>query len=115
MVPLTRAIGRKRAMQMLLTGDPIDARTALDWGLVNQVVPAAELATATQALAARIARASSYTVAIGKRTFYQQVDLDEPDAYSCAKEVMTENSLADDAQEGISAFLEKRAARWTGR
>ena len=114
MVALTRAIGRKRALRMLLTGEPVDARTA-DWGLVNQVVPAADLAEETRKLAARIAEASTLTVSLGKQAYYTQVDLDQPKAYAYAKEVMSMNSLAADAQEGISAFLEKRAPCWTGR
>jgi len=115
MVALSRAIGRKRAFQMLLTGDSIDAATAADWGLVNQVVPDADLAQATRELAAKIASASSLTVALGKQAFYAQVDLDQPKAYAYAKEIMSMNSLAADAQEGISAFLEKRPACWAGR
>jgi enoyl-CoA hydratase/carnithine racemase len=115
MVPLTRAIGRKRAMEMLLTGRAIDAATAESWGLVNRVVPGEELRTATRELAHRISEASSYTVAIGKRTFYDQVDMDERKAYSRVQNVMTENALAPDAQEGISAFLAKRAPDWPSR
>jgi len=115
MVALTRAIGRKRALQMLLTGDPVDALTAADWGLINLVVPAAELAGATRKLATKIAEASSLTVALGKEAFYAQIDLDQPKAYAYAKEVMSMNSLAADAQEGISAFLGKRPACWTGK
>ncbi len=115
MVALTRAIGRKRALQMLLTGELVDARTAADWGLVNQVVPAAELRAATERLAAQIAEASSLVVGIGKQAFYTQIDLDQPKAYAYAKEVMSMNALAADAQEGMSAFLEKRAACWVGK
>ena len=115
MVPLTRAIGRKRAMEMLLTGAFIDAETAAAWGLVNRVVPAAELDRETTALALRVAEASSLTVAIGKQAFYAQIDLDQPKAYAYAKEVMSMNALAGDAQEGIRAFLDKRTACWTGR
>jgi len=115
MVALSRAVGSKRALQMLLTGDPIDAQTAVEWGLVNSVVPASELKNETRKLAARIAQASSFTVAIGKQAFYSQVDLDQPKAYAYAKEVMAMNAMAADAQEGISAFLGKRAACWTGR
>ncbi len=114
MVPVSRAVGRKRAMQMLLTGEPIDAATALDWGLVNQVVPADELDAAVQRLTDAIARSSSYTVALGKQAFYDQVDRAESDAYEHTKAVMTENALAADAQEGMTAFLEKRPPRWTG-
>jgi len=115
MVPLSRAIGRKRALEMLLTGDLVDAATAADWGLINRVVPAASLASETRKLAARIADASSLVIGIGKQAYYTQIDLDQPKAYAYAKEVMTMNSLAADAQEGISAFLEKRAACWTGQ
>jgi len=112
---VSRAGGRKRALQMLLTGEQIDARTAADWGLVNSVVPAHELRDETRKLAARIVEASSVTVAIGKQAFYSQIDLDQPKAYAYAKEIMSMNSMAVDAQEGISAFLGKRAACWTGR
>jgi enoyl-CoA hydratase/carnithine racemase len=115
MVALTRAVGRKRALQMLLTGDPIDARTAAEWGLVNSVVPAGALREETRKLAARIAEASSVTLAIGKQAFYSQIDLDQPKAYAYAKEIMSMNSMTVDAQEGISAFLGKREAVWTGR
>jgi enoyl-CoA hydratase/carnithine racemase len=115
MVPLSRAIGRKRALEMLLTGDLVDAATAADWGLINRVVPAAALASETRKLAARIADASSLVIGIGKQAYYTQIDLDQSKAYAYAKEVMTMNSLAADAQEGISAFLEKRAACWTGQ
>jgi enoyl-CoA hydratase/carnithine racemase len=115
MVALTRAIGRKRAMQMLLTGEMVDARTAADWGLVNQVVPAAELTAASRQLAAKVAAASALVIGLGKQAFYTQIDLDQPKAYAYAKEVMSMNALAADAQEGISAFLGKRSACWTGR
>jgi enoyl-CoA hydratase/carnithine racemase len=115
MVPVSRAVGRKRAMQMLLTGEPIDATTALDWGLVNGVVAAEELEPAVDALVEAIARSSSYTVATGKRAFYDQIDRDEHDAYDRSKIVMTENALAADAQEGMSAFLEKREPVWRGQ
>jgi enoyl-CoA hydratase/carnithine racemase len=115
MVPVSRAVGRKRAMQMLLTGETIDALTALDWGLVNRVVPASELDEAVASLVDAIARSSSYTVAVGKRAFYDQVDRPEHDAYQQTKIVMTENAQAPDAQEGMSAFLQKRAPVWTGR
>ena len=115
MVALSRAIGRKRALQMLMTGEVIDAVTAAEWGLINMVVPAAELEDQSRKLAARIAEASSLTVALGKQAFYTQIDLDQPKAYAYAKEVMSMNSLAADAQEGISAFLGKRPACWTGK
>jgi enoyl-CoA hydratase/carnithine racemase len=115
MVALTRAIGRKRAMEMLLTGRAIDAATAADWGLVNRVVPPAGLASETRKLALQIAEASSFTVALGKQAYYRQIDLDQAGAYAYAKEVMSQNALAEDAQEGISAFLGKRAACWKGK
>jgi len=115
MVPLTRAIGRKRAMQMLLTGDPIDAQTAAEWGLVNFTVAGNELREATLTLAKKIIGASPLTLEIGKRTFYSQIDLDQQRAYALTKEVMTNNAMAKDAQEGMKAFLEKRPAIWTGR
>jgi enoyl-CoA hydratase/carnithine racemase len=114
MVALSRSVGSKRAMEMLLTGKLVDAATAADWGLVNQVVPAAELEAVTRELACKIAQASSFTVALGKQAYYAQIDLDQPKAYAYAKEVMTLNALAHDAQEGISAFLEKRVACWSG-
>ncbi|MBM3812730.1 MAG: enoyl-CoA hydratase [Acidimicrobiia bacterium] len=115
MVALTRAVGRKRAMEMLLTGRMVDARTAGEWGLVNRVVPAGELRAASLELARQVGEASSFTVALGKQAFYSQIDLDQPKAYAYAKEVMSMNALAMDAQEGITAFLEKRAACWQGR
>jgi enoyl-CoA hydratase/carnithine racemase len=115
MVAVSRAIGRKRALEMLLTGETIDAGKAADWGLVNSVVPASQLREATRKLAARIAESSAFTVGIGKRAFYEQIDLDQSKAYGFTKEVMTANALATDAQEGISAFLDKRAACWSRR
>ncbi len=114
MVAVTRSIGRKRALEMLLTGKRIDAATAADWGLVNRVVPHDEIEAATNALAKDIAQASSLTVALGKQAFYAQIDLDQPKAYDYTKEVMTMNALASDAQEGICAFLEKREPVWSG-
>jgi enoyl-CoA hydratase/carnithine racemase len=114
-VAVTRAIGRKRALEMLLTGTPIDAATAAEWGLVNRVVPADRLDEETRALALQIADASPLTVATGKQAFYAQVDLDLPRAYAHAKEVMSKNAVAADAQEGMSAFLEKRKPVWTGK
>ncbi|MGH9056566.1 MAG: enoyl-CoA hydratase-related protein, partial [Acidimicrobiales bacterium] len=114
MVPLSRAIGRKRALEMLLTGAFVDAPTAADWGLVNRVVPSAELDSAVIEMADRIAGASPLTLQIGKEAFYRQVDLDQRQAYDLTKTVMSLNAMAGDAQEGISAFLEKRPACWTG-
>jgi enoyl-CoA hydratase/carnithine racemase len=115
MVALTRAIGRKRALQMLLTGEMVPARTAAEWGLINQAVPAAELPAATRLLAAKVAEASALVVAIGKQAFYTQIDLDTQKAYAYAKEVMSMNAQAADAQEGMAAFLGKRAACWSGK
>jgi enoyl-CoA hydratase/carnithine racemase len=112
MVPLTRAVGRKRAMQMLLTGELIDAHTACEWGLVNSVVPDSELDAAVAALVARIADASPVTVGLGKRAFYDQIDLPEAGAYQLTQSVMAANARLGDAQEGISAFLEKRPPVW---
>ena len=114
MVPVSRAVGRKRAMQMLLTGEPIDAATALEWGLVNRVVPAAELEPAVAQLVEAISKSSAYTVATGKHAFYSQIDRAEDEAYERCELVMTENALAYDAQEGMTAFLEKRDPVWRG-
>jgi enoyl-CoA hydratase/carnithine racemase len=114
MVPVSRAVGRKRALEMLLTGEPIDAETACDWGLVNRVVPAEELDAAVAELVEKIARSSPLTVGIGKEAFYGQIELDEHRAYDLTKAVMAMNSLAGDAQEGICAFLEKREPAWKG-
>jgi len=114
MVPLSRSVGRKRALQMLLTGEFVDAQTAVDWGLVNQVVPADQLDAAVDALARRVADASPLTVAIGKETFYRQVDLDQRQAYDLTENVMSLNAMAADAQEGMGAFLDKRPPHWTG-
>lgn len=115
MVALSRAVGRKRALEMLFTGEPIDAHRAADWGLVNRVVAAGELRAETRKLANRVAEASDLVVALGKQAYYTQIDLDQPKAYAYAKEVMSLNSLAHDAQEGISSFLEKRTPCWAGR
>ena len=112
MVPLTRAVGRKRALEMLLTAEPISAQTALEWGLVNRVVPAGQLDQAVDDLVNQIIRFSPTIVRLGKRTFYQQIELDESGAYGLTKEVMTSNAQLEDAQEGMSAFLEKRSPRW---
>ena len=114
MVAVSRALGRKRALEMLLTGDAIDAPTAAEWGLVNRVVPEGELRAATLALAERIGQASAFTLKTGKQAFYRQADLPQAEAYAFTEQVMTENALAADAQEGICAFLEKRKPRWPG-
>jgi enoyl-CoA hydratase/carnithine racemase len=115
MVALTRAIGRKRALEMLLTGAPIDAPTAAAWGLINRVVPAAQLRGATEQLAATLAEASALTVGLGKQAFYTQLELEQAKAYAYTKEVMSLNALAEDAQEGMGAFLGKRQPCWKGR
>ena len=114
MVALTRAVGRKAAMEMLLTGDMVPAARARELGLINTVVPEAELVSATRALALRIASKSPLTVAIGKEAFYRQAEMDLADAYAYASEVMTRNMMARDAAEGIDAFLGKREPQWTG-
>ena len=114
MVPLSRAVGRKRALEMLLTGEPIDAQTARDHGLVNRVVPADELEAAVVELIAAIARSSPLVTGIGKEAFWAQMELDEHRAYDLTKSVMVANALAADAQEGICAFLEKRPPNWSG-
>lgn len=115
MVALTRAVGRKRALEMLLTGTPIDATTAVAWGLINRAVAPDALHAETLALAEHIAAASPFTLSVGKQAFYAQIDLDQPKAYAYAKEVMSLNAMADDAQEGIGAFLAKRNPCWKGR
>jgi enoyl-CoA hydratase/carnithine racemase len=112
MVALTRAVGRKPAMEMLLTGELIDAATAKAIGLVNRVVPAAELSATTMALARQIAGKSAFTVAIGKEAFYRQAEMGLTDAYRYTCEIMTRNMLAKDAGEGIDAFLAKRSPVW---
>lgn len=115
MVALTRAVGRKRAMEMLLTGKLVDASNAEAWGLVNRVVPPAGLEAETRKLACQIAEASPFTISVGKQAYYAQIELDQPRAYAYTKEVMSLNATAYDAQEGITAFLEKRAPCWQGR
>jgi enoyl-CoA hydratase/carnithine racemase len=115
MVALSRAIGRKPAMEMLLTGELIEAATARSLGLVNRVVLRAELREAVDALAREIASKSAFTVKIGKEAFYRQAELDLAGAYRYAAEVMTTNMLAEDAGEGIDAFLAKRAPVWHDR
>jgi enoyl-CoA hydratase/carnithine racemase len=115
MVALSRAVGRKPAMEMLLTGQLIDAATARELGLVNRVVPAAALERATQDLAAEIAGKSPLVLEIGKEAFYRQLELGLEQAYAYASEVMTRNMLAADASEGIDAFLAKRPPKWCGR
>jgi enoyl-CoA hydratase/carnithine racemase len=114
-VALSRAVGPKKAMEMLLTGTPISAHEAERAGLVNRVVPAEHLAEETMKLARQIVAASPYTVGLGKRAFYEQLPLDRPAAYDLAQRVMAENAQASDAQEGMRAFLEKRTPQWSAK
>jgi enoyl-CoA hydratase/carnithine racemase len=113
-VGVARNVARKRAMEMLLTGEMIDARTALDWGLVNKVVPESELDAAVAHFTGLIRARSATVVALGKRAFYGQVDRDIEGAYALAGGVMARNMLEPDAREGIDAFLGKRAPKWSG-
>jgi enoyl-CoA hydratase/carnithine racemase len=112
MVAIARNIGRKRAAELALSGDVIDAATALDWGLVNQVVPIEHLDSAVADLLERVTRGSAESKGLGKQTLYAQIDLDQPKAYAHAIEVMAAASQLADAQEGMSAFLEKRKPEW---
>lgn len=111
-VPVARSIGRKRLMEMVLTGDTVDAATALDWGLVNRVVPDAELDAAVDDLLARATRGSRAGKGLGKQTIYAQLDRPEADAYALAVEVMAAASQLPGAREGMAAFLEKRKPEW---
>jgi len=115
MIPLFRAVGRKRALEMLLTGRFISAVEAERLGLVNRVVAPEELAEETRKLALEMAQYSKFTLSLGKQAFYSQVDMNEKCAYQFAKEVIAMNCTAADAQEGMQAFLEKRAPKWQGR
>src|SRR6201996_4532512 len=112
MVAIARNVGRKRAMELALSGDVIDAATALDWGLVNRVVPAARLDDAVSDLLERTTRGSAESKAIGKQAFYAQVDLDQPTADAYAIEVMAATSQTPDAREGMRPFLKKRRPTW---
>jgi enoyl-CoA hydratase/carnithine racemase len=112
MVPIARGVGRKRAMELALTGDVIDAETALDWGLVNRAVPIEELDKATRDLLERATRGSRRSKALGKQAMYAQLDRPEADAYTYAVEVMAAASQTPEAQEGIRSFLEKRPPEW---
>ena len=114
-VAVSRAVMPKKAMEMLLTGAPISAQEALEFGLISRVAPPQDLDEQVMALARQIADASASTLALGKRAFYQQVELDRPAAYRLAQQVMVENLLERDAHEGITAFLEKRRPKWAGR
>ena len=115
MVPISRTIGRKRVLEMLFTGEMIDAATAAAWGLVNRVVPAAKLEAAVVELAERIAQSSPAVLALGKRAFYEQEAADERAAYGLACAVMVDNAQMDDAHEGMTSFLEKRQPQWPAR
>lgn len=115
MVALSRNVAPKHAMEMLLTAEPIPAARAREIGLVNRVVPDAALAAETRALAELVASRSGHAIKLGKEAFYRQLELDLAEAYAYASEVMTENMLARDAEEGIGAFVEKRAPRWDGQ
>jgi enoyl-CoA hydratase/carnithine racemase len=112
MVALSRNVPRKQAMEMLLTGEPISAATAQNIGLVNRVVAAGSEREAAIALAQQVALKSAYTVKLGKEAFYRQAEMSLADAYRYAAEVMTENMMARDAEEGIGAFIEKREPKW---
>src|ERR1700716_1581258 len=114
MVAVSRNIGRKRALEMLLTGKPIDAHTAAEWGLVNRVVRPENLDQAALELAHQVASASPLTLRIGKQAFYRQIDVGQDQAYELMSETRAENAMTCDAQEGMSAFLEKRTPTWRG-
>ena len=113
MVAVARNVGRKRAAEMALSGDVIDAATALDWGLVNRVVPAGQLDSAVHDLLERVTRGSAESKGIGKQALYAQIDLDQPKAYAYAMEVMAATSQLPDAREGMRAFLDKRKPQWS--
>ena len=115
MVALSRSVGQKKAMEMLLTGEFVPAEEALAEGLVNKVVPADELEAETRTLAEKIVEASPLVVGVGKQAFYRQLEMPTEQAYSYTKEVMSFNATFADAQEGICAFLEKRRPEWKGR
>ena len=115
MVALSRNVPRKHAMHMLLTGEPVSAQRAIELGLVNSVVPAGSERDAAIALANKIAVKSAYTLKVGKEAFYRQADMNLADAYTYAAQVMAENMMARDAEEGIGAFIEKRDPKWKDR
>jgi enoyl-CoA hydratase/carnithine racemase len=115
LVAVARNVGRKRALEMALTGDPIDAATAADWGLINKAVSADQLEAATLELITRATRGSALSKAMGKQGFYQQVGLPQGQAYAVACELMATAAMTPDAQEGIQAFLQKRHAQYTQR
>jgi enoyl-CoA hydratase/carnithine racemase len=112
MVAVARAVGRKKGLEMALTGDPISAQTACDWGLVNRVVPDDELDEATAELVRRATRGSARSKAVGKAAYYKQVDMAQADAYEYASAVMSKGAVAPEGQEGIRSFVEKRRPKW---
>lgn len=114
-VAVSRAVGQKRAMHMLLTGEPVDADTAVDWGLINEAVPAEGLDNAVLELANKILEFSKHTISLGKCTFYAQDGLPIDDAYAVATPVMASNAGNEHAQEGMGAFLDKREPQWPGQ
>lgn len=113
MVAVSRVVGRKRALQLLLTGERIDARTAAEWGLINEAVAPDRLEARTREVAGQILRWSPLVVGIGKAAFYSQIEMDQHRAYDHTRAVMSMNALADDAHEGMAAFLGKRQPQWT--
>jgi enoyl-CoA hydratase/carnithine racemase len=115
MVALSRNVGRKRAMEMLLTGEPITAPTAVEWGLINRAVPEGELEAEVWSLVEKVSMWSPMTMGVGKQAFYEQVDLPQAEAYGLMSETMATNAMAHDAQEGIDAFLSKRPPVWQGK
>lgn len=114
MVAISRAIGRKRALQMLMTGQHIDAHTAADWGLINEVVAPEQLDARVMELAQQIAGSSTLVLKVGKQAFYQQIELPQAQAYDLMSETMAVNAVTCDAREGIGAFFEKRVPQWRG-
>jgi enoyl-CoA hydratase/carnithine racemase len=115
MVAVSRAVGRKKALEMALTGDPVDAETACSWGLVNRVVPHEGLEAETRELMKRATRGSAYSKAQGKRSFYAQVEMGQSEAYAYAGAVMAAGVTSVDGQEGIASFMEKRRPTWSNR
>jgi len=115
LVAVARNVGRKRALELAMTGDPISAATAADWGLINRAVPDASLDAAVDDLMRRVTRGSAFAKSVGKAGFYAQVDLDQPKAYTYAIEMMASSAMTQDGQEGIASFLEKRPPVWQNR